>query len=474
MDERIPAWIEQHVQFFKDGQSLKIRGGLMAHGGFLSRSNAVPSILQELCAKYNQGFAEEDVSAALDAVAPAPKVIGIDYVKLAQDWLGGYQGTYNLVRGEFQYIKDGKIKFKVPEDLAGTCAMDLAKCGPKGIQREHLTTAFRDLAQDLIQEHRQSLFESLNYVPGTDVEGDMFLEWLHTRFEIEGPLEDWMYVWKHSLYLAKRKFRAYLNGESVDLSCYRDMWVNLCGGQGIGKTEIIRNVMQPLGELYGQPTLNDILKGSKPASFIAEKLVLFIDELNRTGDGFSLSKSEAGRLKDFVSKDKITYTPLYSNTSKTVPVVAQFWSATNDSMFEIYKDTDSRRIFEFRLQTKKPFDDEAKARLVEGALVLWRSVDETREKGYYFPGTDTWDRIRKKQRLASVKRGTVYRFFERRHVAVDDPGMARKVGMDGLWKAYMKHCHEDNIRLTKNRDNFEADVKELHPGVEYFYIPTES
>lgn len=411
----------------------------------------------------------EDVSAWLDErLNTKTSSNSFDYTMYAREWLSAASGRYNANTGRFDYICEGQLLHGEAPIVAAACMLDASRAGVRGLQKELVTEAFRQIIQLSQQQLVDETIQRLAYNADCVDECDKLLKFIHTTFEVETPLEDFISIMKHAIFLAKKNLSTLQTGVPPTVTYYKELFLNFQGAQGIGKTQMLKALLAPLGPLVAYPSLDDIVKSPKAPGLIAEKLGIFIDELGRVGGGDSLNGGEVGRLKDIVSKTEVTYVPLYSNSPITRPVVSQFFSATNETIFRVINDDDNRRFFEIPLKTEKALHALAIEYIRQHAFALWQGVDESLTNGYFGQHCgEVWTRQREVQRRASAVHSSVGRFAKCMSITAVTGNNPQAMNYGKLWKEYRKYCKDWNV-LAMSRERFERCIHKLYPSAELF------
>jgi hypothetical protein len=110
----------------------------------------------------------------------------------------------------------------------------------------------------------------------------------------------------------------------------------LCGGQGIGKTTWIMNLIpDELKEYTFSGTINPSNKDS--LSLIAEMILINLDEMD------NMNRNDSGTLKSLITTKQVTLRRAYGRFNETKPRIASFVGSVNDRQF-LNDPTGSRRF----------------------------------------------------------------------------------------------------------------------------------
>lgn len=147
------------------------------------------------------------------------------------------------------------------------------------------------------------------------------------------------------------------------------------GPQGIGKTEAIRKLFQPLLGWFKSATLSEITD-DRWKLFLRDGFVVFCDELQYA------ERTSVDALKNIVSADTFETRKLGGNIYVNVTQNCTFVGATNRSVSEMIRDSTGMRRF-FEIESLQRMDWDALNEL--DALKIWQGVDENREQLYIAP-----------------------------------------------------------------------------------------
>jgi hypothetical protein len=110
----------------------------------------------------------------------------------------------------------------------------------------------------------------------------------------------------------------------------------LCGGQGIGKTTWILNLIpEELKDYVFSGTINPSNKDS--VSLLAEMILINLDEMD------NMNRSDFGTLKSLITMQQVTFRRAYGRFSETRPRIGSFIGSVNDRQF-LNDPTGSRRF----------------------------------------------------------------------------------------------------------------------------------
>jgi hypothetical protein len=165
-------------------------------------------------------------------------------------------------------------------------------------------------------------------------------------------------VIKHFIWQVKRK----LFGLKVE----HHLMPILLGKTGGGKTEAVKKLLSPIGDLCDPVGDLTILEDERHSFRLAQSFVLFFDEM-----GFA-ERSAVDLLKQKITAENLSWRILGHNKRTTVRNNATFIGATNRNLSDlIYDPTGMRRFYEMKCLDRLDWDEINAIDYV----ALWASVD---------------------------------------------------------------------------------------------------
>jgi hypothetical protein len=259
--------------------------------------------------------------------------------------------------------------------------------------------AVNDTASIYIEQMRNDrhiqLRKMIAYDPdvASHVNVDKFIEGLLAIY-LKTPRYIDILMFKHMIWQIKRKIFALKRPYSL-------MYFMYSKTQGYGKTTFFQMLFKHFQWAWSKH--GDIAKmvdTNNRKALINNKYLVDCQETALGGyEGTDL----ADILKMVIEEDTVSQRQMYGTTAEVIRNPATFVSTTNKHVWDVIKDTGMRRYWEwecseevlkadkqFFLQSKEYFDD---------ILVLWRSIDETNNEGFYHPTVPGYEEVCECQRL---------------------------------------------------------------------------
>jgi len=191
---------------------------------------------------------------------------------------------------------------------------------------------------------------------------------------ISGDKYDPIYphILRQWIYSVKRKSR----GDSVRCPLLPMFY----GGAGTGKSTFIRSLCSPIPENKYVFFKNgeSIVNSEKHTQMLLDHSIIHIDEMAGMQDG------HIDKLKSMLDMEYVSYVPLYTNTSKSGFVTANFIAASNSAINTLLVQTEDIRKW-VQINFYEPPDDESREEYIRKQIDaiqsfdyvnLWKSVDE--------------------------------------------------------------------------------------------------
>lgn len=176
-------------------------------------------------------------------------------------------------------------------------------------------------------------------------------------------------VFRHFIWQIKRK----LNNLPVE----HHMMPVVVGEQGIGKSEAIRKLLEPLGGLVATPPDFNALNDERNSYYFVNYAALFFDEMAKA------SKADINVVKKNISSTHVMFRQMYTNQLDRRKNMATFLGCANNSVADTINDpTGMRRFWEINARKKdeqwhETSNDVWRQINALDYFAMWRSVDET-------------------------------------------------------------------------------------------------
>lgn len=236
----------------------------------------------------------------------------------------------------------------------------------------------------------------------------------------------------------------------------------LTGPQGNGKSSAIKKLFEPLKDFVATPTLADLADKRHCEAYEAN-FIAFCDELEKA------NQTDVDGLKNFITADRQTYRPLYSNIIAECQQNCTAIGCTNRSLASlIYDPTGMRRFYEIATDPDMEASGGWALQKEVNIELLWRQVDEN------IPGSECYilpfkDQIGDKQESLRTK-DPVELFLEESGALVVDPAKTIAVRKSGFYESYRQFCIT-NGHKPKASNWFKTAAEEK--GIQYKKVRIE-
>jgi len=181
----------------------------------------------------------------------------------------------------------------------------------------------------------------------------------------EAPKELDVAVFRHMLWQIKRKL--------LESSSTFEMFLNITGPQGVGKTYAMRKLLGFLGDCYGEVPLTTILDSR--ASFMHRFLYANMCEELQGAD-----RADVERLKGVITSHDLSYRVLGTNKMATVKQNTTFFGTSNKSVFDSFRDSTGMRRF-YELHVPAPIKRPGLAAV--DIQAVWNGIDASQSEPIY-------------------------------------------------------------------------------------------
>lgn len=188
---------------------------------------------------------------------------------------------------------------------------------------------------------RAQLVAKLTGKPSTDEGRTELRRWLSAV--CDGFVEADFYAMLHWLWQVKAK----LTRERA----LSHLMIVLFGPQGSGKTEAVKRLVASLAELVDPDMSVDTLTDDRAAPQLAYRAVGVLDELA------GMSRADFTKLKKKITADCVSYRPMATNSTQTLPHLCTFIGTSNKRVSDVLKDdTGNRRFYEITTADRCDWD----------------------------------------------------------------------------------------------------------------------
>lgn len=223
---------------------------------------------------------------------------------------------------------------------------------------------FKVYIPQVLDAIRQQVASKLTYSP--EVSDTIVIDFIEhvtgSRLETDVcALRHWMWQVKRGL---------------LHLDVTGQMMLVFVGAQGKFKSKTVELMCKPLGDFYASSTVGDVFGSFAGKELIAMSAAVLFDEL----DG--VKRTDMMTIKNTITAKTIRARPLFSNATVDRTLRAAMIGTSNNPVEEQLRDhTGMRRFWQINFGSLTPADFEMLKDFP--ILDMWRSIDESRQEGYY-------------------------------------------------------------------------------------------
>jgi hypothetical protein len=242
-------------------------------------------------------------------------------------------------------------------------------------------------------------------------------------------------VFRHMLWQVKRK----LNGRSTK----DEMFLNLVGKQGVGKTYSLREILfKPLRGCFTELPLQQLLD-DRVGSF-EHVFVNMFEELQGS------QKADVEKLKSLITAQRSYYRPMGTNITATSKLNLTCVGTSNVSVYDCFRDaTGMRRFYEIELA---PALDRAALNRID-ARAIWDGIDASIAQPHYL------EPVRKELEARQAAEAFLDSFQEWLQETPIAAGPIQVKGTE-MYERYKRHCIDTGAYTLKRQGFYKRLVKE--------------
>lgn len=334
-----------------------------------------------------------------------------------------------------------------------------------GIRDEYRVGDIND-GWDLLKKHLSSVVvnnicESMKYDVTYENVKNEFIKYLYDYLEIAEDYDIFEMLFSHWMWYLKRRI--------FNKPVVWHIWINFMGAQGIGKTQLITRMLQPLEDFMVNTSLAAMSDITKEYMKFTDNYVIFLDELN-TGDNsdtqeIQLSDSEVDAIKQLMTQEYLTVRLYGTQSQARVKNTFAPISCANKHLYDILFDGDAmRRWFEFNCKRQAAPESYTELNdMLAKFLDVMKAIDENNDNGYWIKGSPTDIKIQNIQK-GYVPTHTSTNLWIRDCVVTPDYDLLSDTKFDGpefsLYKDYCKCVGKYSASLER----VESIIKRLWPN----------
>lgn len=305
----------------------------------------------------------------------------------------------------------------------------------KGMQKYLLEAAFTDYLNKLPAKHRSQISSDITC---TKENLEPLRQWVKA---VTGKIEDDdLYVMAHWVWLVKRNAMYYNVIHHV-------MPIITSPKQGGGKSTAVQSLIAPVEKLVLELKVPQVVD-ERSFTLFTNYLVGFFDEMA------GADKVEISDFKRNVTSSSLTYRPMRTNSQVKIRNLCTFIGASNNSVYEIIKDTTGIRRF-FPIQALDLLDHAAINSI--NYTDLWKGIDENLPRGYY---EKVQQQIVKKQEELAM-RDEVSLFLENYGIIPNSDTGYVSINGKVLYQEYVLHTKNEGIRFQVAAQTFYKKLRDM-------------
>lgn len=252
--------------------------------------------------------------------------------------------------------------------------------------------------------------------------------------------DDDLYVMAHWIWLVKR------NLYSMPV-VHHIMPIITSSKQGGGKSTAVKALVAPIESLMLELKVPQVVD-ERSFTMFTNYLVGFFDELA------GADKVDISDFKRNVTSSTLTYRPMRTNTQVKISNLCSFIGASNNSVYEIIKDTTGIRRF-FPIQSLELLDHSSINEI--NYEELWKGIDEKLPRGYY---ELVKEQVAQKQEDLSMK-DEVQLFLDNYGIIPNSNNEFITVNGKLLYQEYVIHTKNEGIRFQVAAQTFYKKLRDM-------------
>lgn len=309
------------------------------------------------------------------------------------------------------------------------------RSGLKRIFDKDLEKAFNEYLRNLPIRYRA---EIVKMIACTEENLEPLTTWVKA---VTGKADqDAIFVMAHWLWLVKR------NAAEKPV-VHHIMPIITSHKQGSGKSTAVQKLIAPLHKVSLELSVPQVVD-ERSFTLFNSYLIGFCDEMAGAG------KVEIESFKRNVTSSTLSYRPMRTNTQMKIDNYCAFIGASNNSIFEIIKDTTGTRRF-FSIRAQDNIDRDVINNL--DYEKLWQGIDENLDRGYY---ERVQDSVGKQQEELSMK-DEIISFLEDFNVLPEEEKQTHIVNGKLLYQEYLIHAANSGIKFTVTAQTFYKKLRDM-------------
>lgn len=388
----------------------------------------------------------------------------LDYLnKFANPDNGEYKPIWRIGPG-WKTIERVGYGIPVPSDISqlqtAIRAYALDNGINKGAKLEDIKCILTDMSMNASDTRLAKIARSITYSSECVEEGREMLRKLHSFWQISEDFEIFYTLVMHWMWQVKRK----LLGKDTVWS----LWINFFGGTAIGKTSFCNAFASPFGDYAMSTSISKLLDEERQMLKLTASYIINLDELsiNNRETQYSDKESTLGRdqqatLKSLLTQTKMQTRIMGGQSQTTRRLTFSCISSANEHLYDIiYDEKTMRRYFEFECGVDKVEDFSAMDEIKKHIIEIWRSVDDSRENGYWNPSSPVWKDVESIQQKYYPTNTTTGMWIKEEGVVSCTKDDSETLE---LYDEYKSFCKERGHQ-PKSYKNWIVDIRHLVEG----------
>ena len=366
-----------------------------------------------------------------------------------------------LPNGNRRTVDIGDVEIKLEKDL-DAYNWSIPDGAGRSFKISTLKATLRSMLNDADLLHLAALQDKMTYNAEMSDVTDRWLKNLHTVMQIAEPLDIWLMMMKHMMWLVKRRI--------YGLKVRSDLWISIFGGQNVGKTFVFTNcIFGPINDYYVMTELSKIEDVDREIVKFTENFVVNFDEIALGSSGeeaYKISDKMLNNLKSILTRDELYVRKMGGQDQMKLDKTFVAVSSANTHLYDvIYDKTGMRRFFEFTTTATTQYNNIHVAKLSEMAIDAWRGIDEELAGGYWLQESDLGKKVADIQRSYRPKNNITEWVKYDKITAAE-----KKIDIKLAYAAYKSFCDNMGLRaysLSAYRDiiGHYFDTTEMEVGL---------
>ena len=314
---------------------------------------------------------------------------------------------------------------------------------------------------DMDLEYRNSVCKKLSF-DGTDA--NMMVLKLLDIMSIKTDPSLSCDAFKHWMWLVKRR----LLGRQIN----DELMLSIMAEQGVGKSYITRALAEPLGDYYIESDLSALADNREVGKW-SKYFIINFEELSKSNGGHAnghFPSSLCETIKKILTQEEFIIRAMRSHKQFKHLRTFTALATTNISIVDVLGDETGMRRF-YQIESSQPAHEQFNHEDVANFdfLALWKSIDENLARGYLFPTSKNWDKLKEVQKTYIPKTQIDIWLSDGPHTAGDETNFTECALVMEIYQHFRAFCEDAGIgkNFTMGVKKFKEKIQDYlkHTGV---------